>query len=122
MKGPECRFSVKMINSIQASVRLQWTLTEFYAAGGSTSFVDRLAASLGIHASTIKIVSVWEGSVNVEYGIVSATGDDAELQQIKTILTNKLKNDEIDFGAPVLSNTIQTEDIPINDNSTNNGG
>ena len=54
-------------------MRLSWTLNEFFAAGGTTSFADRLAASLGIHASTIKIVSVYTGSVIVEYSII--TGD-----------------------------------------------
>ena len=52
-------------------MRLSWTLNEFFAAGGTTSFADRLAASLGIHASTIKIVSVYEGSVVIEYAIAS---------------------------------------------------
>jgi hypothetical protein len=37
----------------------------FFAKGGTTYFVDRLAASLGIHASNIKIVSVYQGSVVV---------------------------------------------------------
>lgn len=45
-------------------------MNEFYADGGTTKFVDRLAASLGIHASTIKIVSVYQGSVVVEFQIV----------------------------------------------------
>lgn len=45
-------------------------MSEFYADGGTTKFVDRLAASLGIHASTIKIVSVYQGSVIVELQIV----------------------------------------------------
>ena len=28
-------------------VRMEWTLAEFYGEGGTTRFVDRLAASLG---------------------------------------------------------------------------
>jgi hypothetical protein len=31
--------------------------------------MDRIAGSLGIHASTIKIVSVYEGSLVVNYAI-----------------------------------------------------
>jgi hypothetical protein len=65
-----CELIVSPIDSIQAKVRLAWTLNEFYADGGTTKFVDRLAASLGIHASTIKIVSVYQGSVVVEYQII----------------------------------------------------
>jgi hypothetical protein len=45
----------------------------FFAAGGTTKFVDRLAASLGIHASNIKIVSVYEGSVVVQFQIFNNT-------------------------------------------------
>lgn len=60
-----CTLYVNPIDSIQAAVRLNWTLDGFYAQGGTTKFVDRLAASLGIHASNIKIVSVYEGSVVV---------------------------------------------------------
>jgi len=42
-------------------------MDEFFADGGTTSFVDRLTASLGIHASQVKIVSVYEGSLVVNY-------------------------------------------------------
>lgn len=48
---------------------MEWTLQEFFADGGTTRFVDRLAGALGIHASTIKTVSVYEGSVVVNYAI-----------------------------------------------------
>jgi len=44
-------------------------MDEFYSAGGVTSFVDRVSASLGIHASQMKIVAVYTGSVVVEYEI-----------------------------------------------------
>ena len=40
-------------------VRMEWTMDAFFKKGGTTAFVDRLAGSLGIHASTIKMVSVY---------------------------------------------------------------
>ena len=46
---------------------MEWTFDQFFDNGGTTSFIDRLAGSLGIHASTIKVVSVYEGSVTVNY-------------------------------------------------------
>lgn len=47
------------------NVRLDWTLEEFYGSGGVTLFQDRMAAVLGVHASQIKIVAVYEsGSGN----------------------------------------------------------
>lgn len=44
-------------------------MDEFFDNGGTTEFIDRVAGSLGIHASTIKIVSVYEGSLTVNYGV-----------------------------------------------------
>jgi hypothetical protein len=52
---------------------MEWTMDAFFNNGGTTSFMDRIAGSLGIHASTIKIVSVYEGSLVVNYDI---TADD----------------------------------------------
>lgn len=52
-------------------------MNEFFANGGTTTFVDRVAGSLGIHASTIKIVSVYEGSVVLNYDIVADDSDSA---------------------------------------------
>jgi hypothetical protein len=51
---------------------MEWTLDAFFSNGGTTSFMDRVASGLGIHASTIKIVSVYEGSLVVNYEITAA--------------------------------------------------
>lgn len=56
-------------NAIQTMVRMEWSVDEFFNNGGTTTFVDRVAGSLGIHASTIKVVSVYEGSLVVNYDI-----------------------------------------------------
>jgi hypothetical protein len=62
---------------------MEWTMEAFFAGGGTTSFIDRLTASLGIHASNVKIVSVYEGSLIVNYEI-SVDDDDADaLEAIK---------------------------------------
>ena len=50
-------------------VRMEWSLNEFFSNGGTTTFADRVAGSLGIHASDIKIVSVYEGSLVVNYDV-----------------------------------------------------
>jgi len=44
-------------------------MNEFFDNGGTTSFIDKVAGSLGIHASTIKVVGVYDGSVVVDYEI-----------------------------------------------------
>lgn len=44
-----CMITIEPRNAIMTRVRLEWTLEEFYADGGTTRFVDRLSASLGIN-------------------------------------------------------------------------
>jgi len=72
LKG-NCEVTIKPKDEIRATVRLDWTLDEFYADGGVTTFVDRLAGVLGIHASTIKVARVYEGSVAIEFVILVDT-------------------------------------------------
>jgi hypothetical protein len=58
---------------------MEWTMDAFFSNGGTTSFMDRVAGSLGIHASTIKIVSVYEGSLVVNYEIADNNNDPVAL-------------------------------------------
>lgn len=59
-------------------VRLEWTLEEFYADGGVTRFVDRMAAALDISANRIKTVAVYEGSVIVDFEVIQLNTDETE--------------------------------------------
>lgn len=59
-------------------VRMEWTMAEFFSGGGTTQFIDRVAGSLGIHASTIKMVSIYEGSVVLNYDITADDSSDAQ--------------------------------------------
>lgn len=68
---PGCEIEVRPKDAIRSNVRMEWTLAEFYADGGTTSFADRVAAALGIHASQVRVVQVTEGSVYVEYYIMT---------------------------------------------------
>jgi len=79
----DCQLEIKPRDAIQCLVRMEWTFEEFFADGGTTTFVDRLAASIGIHASTIKVVSVYEGTVNVEYFLHSPSDDPLELEKMR---------------------------------------
>ena len=58
-------------------------MNAFFSNGGTTSFMDRVAGSLGIHASTIKIVSVYEGSLVVNYEIGDTNNDPVALAKIQ---------------------------------------
>ena len=48
-------------------IRLEFTMDEFFSKGGVTTFVDRMAAVLGIQKADLKVVSVYEGSTIVEF-------------------------------------------------------
>lgn len=57
-----CEIEIKPQDAIFVNVRLDWTLDEFYSGDGLTTFADRMAAVLGVAASDIKVVSVYEGA------------------------------------------------------------
>jgi hypothetical protein len=61
---------------------MEWTMNKFYSNGGTTKFADRLCAALGIHASQMKVVSVYEGSLIVNYNIVKDPASSQSLSQI----------------------------------------
>jgi hypothetical protein len=98
-------------------VRMEWSVDEFFNNGGTTKFVDRVAGSLGIHASTIKVVSVYTGSLVVNYDIAvadpaddsSSSGEAAstaatpedQLAEIKAKQTAAFSTGGMDLGAPI---------------------
>lgn len=110
-----CEVTIKPVDAILCNVRLQWTFAEFYAAGGTTSFVDRVSAVLGIHASQIKVVATYEGSVVIEFLIEADdendTDDGRELRAIERALNEMIRNQNSAFGARVLSASTDGEAI-----------
>ena len=80
---PHCSLKIVPRNAIMSKVRMEWTVEEFYKQGGTTKLVDRIAATLGIHASTIKVVAVYEGSLIVNYNIFSDVDDSKALQVLE---------------------------------------
>jgi hypothetical protein len=85
---------------------MEWTMNEFFSNGGTTKFIDRVAGSLGIHASTIKIVSVYEGSVVLNYDITvdttSTSSAQKQLAKIQAKQTEQFATGQMDLGAPIL--------------------
>lgn len=55
-------------------------MAEFFADGGTTTFIDRLCGSLGIHASTVKVVGVAEGSLLINYEITPSADEPMSLE------------------------------------------
>jgi hypothetical protein len=90
-------------------------LAEFYADGGTTTFTDRVAATLGIPAWRIKTVAVYEGSVIVLFDILSDVSVDDPLQDLQNLseqLVDNLKNLPGDWlGAPLLDVDVNGESI-----------
>ena len=78
-------------DAIMTSVRMEWTLAEFYDSGGVTTFTDRVAAALGVHASTIKTVAVYEGSVIVAFFIEAEEDDEEPEETLDTLLETFLE-------------------------------
>lgn len=96
-----CILDISPRDAIQTSVRMEWTMKKFFDKGGTTAFVDRLCASLGIHASTVKVMRVFEGSLGVDYEITPSKDEPMSLDQIKKKQTAKFATGKIDLGAPI---------------------
>lgn len=67
-----CGVYIQLSNSIKLNARFEMPIDEFYSKNGTTLFIDRMAALLGIKdTSRIKIVGVYSGSVTVIVQILS---------------------------------------------------
>jgi len=88
-------------------------MAEFFADGGTTTFVDRITASLGIHASQVKIVSVYEGSLIVNYELYA---DDADaLEELEADQSAMFDSGSINLGAPILAFSGSSNSDPDSD-------
>lgn len=117
-----CLIEIEPKDAIMTKVRMNWSLDEFYSDGGTTRFVDRLAASLGIDANRVKVVAIYEGSTVVDFVIEadeetsssssSSTTSSAaaltELSELTQKLVEQVNAGELDIGAPVMG--IQGDD------------
>lgn len=75
---PGCEIRIKPLDAIVGTVRMQWTLADFWASGGATAFADRVASALGIHPSRVHTIQVYEGSVVVQFSIVEPDDDEED--------------------------------------------
>lgn len=78
----ECEIKLIPRDAIVTQIRMDFTLDGFFESGGTTAFIDRLCASLGIHWSTVKVVGVSEGSVIVNYEITPSADEPMSIEQI----------------------------------------
>lgn len=95
---------------------MSWTLDEFYSDGGTVKFADRIAAVLGIHASTVKVVAVYKGSVIIDFFIMAEDNDkdpDATLERLSAKFTSKLQKGDVFLGAPILGVYTGGENVEV---------
>lgn len=115
----DCEIKIEPLDQIYSSVRLSWTLDEFYADGGTTTFTDRVSAALGVPSWRVKTVAVYEGSVIVDFFIVADADEDdpeSELANVGSILVDALTGDETNWlGAPIISSS--SGGVTVVDNS-----
>lgn len=98
-----CTLYIRERDAIQTLVRMEWTMDEFFADGGTTKFVDRLSGALGIHASDVKVVSVYKGSLIVSYDIeVANDKDGTKLESLKKEEKDMFATGKMELGAPLL--------------------
>lgn len=90
---------------------MEWTFADFFADGGTTTFIDRLAASLGIHGSDIKIVSVYEGSLIIDYKVYTPFDDPVSLEVLRVQQISMFANNQMNLGAPILDSSVNTVNI-----------
>ena len=93
---------IKPRDAIQTMVRMEWSLDAFFSNGGTTTFADRVAGSLGIHASDIKVVSVYEGSLVVNYDVTVPAGSTTTISQLQAKQTQAFATGAVNLGAPIL--------------------
>lgn len=92
-------------DAIMLAIRMEFTMDEFFARGGVTTFVDRMAASLGIHAADIKVVSVYEGSTIVDFQIISdlTAAVPLDLEAVQETFEEVVSTMDEFMGSPVLN-------------------
>lgn len=109
-----CIVEIRTRDAIMTNIRMEWTYAEFFADGGTTKMVDRIAASLGIHASEIKIVSVYEGSLIIVYNIFSAFDEPSDLERLRKKQIDLIARGQFNIGAPIIDSTVSDKQIVQN--------
>ena len=102
---PGCTLYIYPRDAIMLGIRMEFTLKEFFAAGGVTTFADRMAAVLGIHKADVKTVQVYKGSTVVEFMIVSdpEAEEPLDLNEVETMFVNAMLTIDTFMGSPVLN-------------------
>lgn len=113
----DCVVYVKPRDAIMLKIRMEFTLEEFFADGGVVSFTDRMAGVLGIHASDMLIVSVYEGSTIIEWQVMQrdeeATDpeDMLDLERVERAYRVLIGTEETFMGSKILNAEVNSGPI-----------
>ena len=119
VKGSNCKVTVEFAHALELSTLLYIDPRTFYDSDGVTTFIDRLAALLGISLDRIKVVGVDPGNSNqttmlntsirsntfLEDDSRNRSDVEAELAELQHKIDVAIKNGTVDFGVPVISTT-----------------
>ena len=106
----DCIPSLIVMDSLKVSLRLDTTVAEFYQNNGIATFMDKVAAFLGIDISRIKVVDVRAGSAIVEMLVDSNDPNDnkksgeviAELTPIKNKMDKGIQDNSMNLRFNVI--------------------
>jgi hypothetical protein len=108
---PNCTIRLEAQDFLEGMVRLQMTYDVFFNGGGRTTFLDRLTSVLGITQDKIRIVSVVEGSVIIDWYITSPLSTSAlrrkQLLEFQDLLQGQYASGTLDLGFPILDFSTQ---------------
>ena len=68
----DCEITVENNNVIELTAKLAVAVADFYSNDGPTTFVQNMAALLGVSFDRVRIVRVYEGSTIVEFVVTSS--------------------------------------------------
>ena len=85
-----CVIILKPINTLQLTTRLDVSVADFFSANTQLSIRDKLALSIGVNPSRIKVVGFSIGSVIVQFEILtdpadSSLSEEEQIQQLQTL-------------------------------------
>jgi len=122
---PDCHVKIRPMNSIQLGVRLDFSFDTFFEQGGVTSFIDNMAAVLGVHKADLKVVSVYEGSIIIDFEILEnlTAAIPIVLADVQATFVTAATVMDTFMGAPLLgaisaAAVVVTPNTPVNEDGS----
>ena len=114
------------LDYVEAMVRLQISYNDFFNQIGTSTFIDKFASVLGITQDTIRIVSIYEGSTVVYFGVTASSSTSSsdttkQLAQVNNQFNYQCANGNIGLGVAVLDCSSQLVSSTGTVTTTNSG-